>query len=70
MALSKIFVAPKNSQGGSKNRKKLIFQKAYTKDGKNKFRDLWGHNCKKSIIGDKWVKVDSCLLYTSPSPRD
>ena len=57
MALSKIFVAPKNGQGGVKKSKKN-FQKAYSKDGKNKFWDLWCHNCKKSIFGDMLVTVD------------
>ena len=48
MALSKIFVAPKNGQGGVK--KSNFFQKKYSKDGKNKFWDLWDHNCTKSIF--------------------
>ena len=34
MALSKIFVAPKNGQGGVKKSKKNFFQKKYSKDGK------------------------------------
>ena len=44
MALSKIFVAPKNGQGGVKKSKKNFSQKKYSKDGKNKFWDLWDHN--------------------------
>ena len=37
MALSKIFVAPKNGQGGvKKSKKKIFFQKKYSKDGKKK----------------------------------
>ena len=44
MALSRIFVAPKNGQGGVKKSKKIFFQKKYSKDGKNKFWDLWDHN--------------------------
>ena len=51
MALSRIFVAPKNGQGGVKKSKKN-FQKKYSKDGKNKFWDLWDHNCTKSIFPD------------------
>ena len=35
MALSKIFVAPKNGQGGvKKSKKNIFFQKKYSKDGK------------------------------------
>ena len=33
MALSRIFVAPKNGQGGVKKSKKNFFQKKYSKDG-------------------------------------
>ena len=51
MALSRIFVAPKNGQGGVKKSKKKIFQKKYSKDGKKKFGDLWDHICPKSILG-------------------
>ena len=50
MALSRIFVAPKNGQGGVKKSKKKKFQKKYSKDGK-KIWDLWDHICKKSIGG-------------------
>ena len=34
MALSRIFVGPKNGQGGVKKSKKNFFQKKYSKDGK------------------------------------
>ena len=37
MALSRIFVAPKNGQGGVKKSKKKFFQKKYSKDGKKNF---------------------------------
>ena len=51
MALSKIFVAPKNGQEGIKKiQKNVFFQKLYSKDGKNKFGDLWDHNCKNSFF--------------------
>ena len=42
MALSKIFVAPKNGQGRVK--------KKHSKYGKNKFWDLWDPNCTKSVF--------------------
>ena len=57
MALSKIFVAPKNGQGGVK-KSKFFFQKKYSKDGKNKFWDLWDHFWPKSIFGDMLVTSD------------
>ena len=63
MALSKIFVAPKNGQGGVK-KSNFFFQKKYWKDGKNKFWDLWDHNCTKSIFPDMF----RTLTPTPPLP--
>ena len=34
----------KMAKEGSKNQKKIFFQKKYSKDGKKKFGDLWDHN--------------------------
>ena len=62
MALSRIFVAPKNGQGGVKKSKKNFFQKKYSKDGKNKFWDLWDHFWPKSIFGDMLVTSDPTPL--------
>ena len=54
----KFLLHQKMAKEGSKNQKKIFSQKKYSKDGKNKFWDLWGHNCKKSIFGDMLVTVD------------
>ena len=56
MGLSKIFVAPKNGQEEVKKSKKIsFFQKVHSKDGKNKFWDLWDHFWPKSILGVRGV---------------
>ena len=43
---------------GSKSTKQLFSQKAYSKDGKNIFWDLWDHICKKSIYIHCFQNVD------------
>ena len=65
MALSKIFVAPKNGQGGVKKSKKNFSQKKYSKDGKNKFWDLWDHNF---IFGKSSDRFRTLTLPPLPAP--
>ena len=68
MALSKIFVAPKNGQGGVKKSKKFYFFKKYIrKMEKTNFGTsgrLWDHFWPKSIFGDMLVTSDP----TPPTP--
>ena len=40
----KFLLHQKMAKEGSKNQKKIFSQKKYSKDGKNKFWDLWDHN--------------------------
>ena len=44
MALSRIFVAPKNGQGGVKKSKKIFFSEKIFERWEKKFGDLWDHN--------------------------
>ena len=58
----KFLLHQKMAKEGSKNQKKNFFQKKYSKDGKNKFWDLWDHNCTKSIFPDMFRTL-------TPTPR-
>ena len=49
---------------GQKIKKKIFFQKKYSKDGKNKFWDLWDHFWQKSILADMSRTLDP----TPPTP--
>ena len=66
MSLPKFFVAPKNGQRGVKKCKKNIFQKVYSKDGKNKFWDVWDQNCKKSFFWDICGQGGGMIVPRSP----